>query len=318
MDLSLLDTHRDALEPGNEDVELWRKFSKDLIIEVVNKEQLAVEKVVPLRAGMWSAVFVLQPLNIVLKFTDNLYEIHFIQMANQHKIAVPEFIASGKVSCSALHGVSYVLLEYLPHTLNPEELIERGVLPIPNLLLIAEDLGNVMAEMHKVKVDFIGNVDRQFKTWDQLVRRQFNICFESPETTSVFSDDLLVEFKRILNTGYLECDDGRLIHGDLHLGNILIDDQFYRLKAILDPWQNPGGNAMYDLAYSSLPWEHGMQFHETVLRSYKAGCNLYDNDMYYVSLMIVAYWEARDSTERVEIEKIRRILREYVIPQISL
>jgi|SRR5581483_2926937 len=318
IDFSLLNTHMDLSDPGSSRVATIRQDAKQLILSVIRRENLQVSKVIPLEAGMWSAVFWLSPLNIVLKFPNDVYEIDFLQCANTHGIPVPRLISDGYVEEHNPDPIYYVLMDYVPQTCNSEKIFYEGRLSHKQLLTLADDIGHVLYKLHQVKLGFIGNRDVRFSQWGELLRSRFKINPDNLVPTALFERELLTTFKRILQqSSYMRYTDGRLMHGDLHLGNTLVDMESFRLQAIIDPWDYMAGMPMYDLAYASLPWEYGMDYHTRVLTRYRALTDTFYSEYYFISLLIVAYWENRQLEMRNEIKRIREIIFDYVIPHIG-
>jgi len=319
VDFSLLDTHKDLLAPGSPRVASIRQQATSLIASVISRENLPVAKVIPLEAGMWSSVFLLAPLDVVLKFPNDVYESDFLRLAGAHGVNVPAVISAGEVEEPSLGPVYYVLLDYLPNTRNPEALFYTGQLSRSHILTLADDVGDALRALHAVRLGFIGNRDVKFNNWGELLRSRFKVDPDALSSTSVFDANLLTRFEIMLREpSYAGHSDGHLVHGDLNLGNTLVDAASFRLRAIIDPWDYLAGMAMYDLAYASLPWEYGMDYHARVLARYRTGANAFDGRAYFISLLVVAYWENRGVTAADEVRKLRDILVDYVIPHIDI
>jgi aminoglycoside phosphotransferase (APT) family kinase protein len=319
IDFTLLAAHRDGNQPGNARVAAIRQAAQSLITIVILREQLAVARVIPLATGMWSAVFLLDPLNIVLKFPNDIYETDFFQLADTHYIPTPRYIHDGYITAHELENVYYVLMEYVPETENPETLFYAEQLTREQLLQLAHDVSQALCQMHRVKMGYLGNKHQTFQNWGDLLQSRFQIDAERLVPSKLFDQELLTRLHEILHkSSYRAYTDGRMMHGDLHLGNTLVDTQTRQLRAIIDPWNYIAGMPMYDLAYASLPWEYGMAYHQRVLAHYRANTDTFNHQLYNISLLIIAYWENQQTTDTSEIQKIRSMLFDYVLPQINI
>ena len=97
MDFSALEGHEDMLSPGSADVAQLRADAVQLLRQIDEHEQLHTQKVLPLRAGMWNALFRLEPAGVVVKLSsgDNDFEVNFLRQAAALNLPVPQVFGAG-------------------------------------------------------------------------------------------------------------------------------------------------------------------------------------------------------------------------------
>jgi hypothetical protein len=112
IDFSALDGHQDMLSPGTPDVAHLRADAIQLLAQIDEREQLHTQKVVPLPAGMWNALYRLEPAGVVAKlsFMENDFEVNFLRQAAALNVPVPQLFGSGHLEHPALPRASYFLM----------------------------------------------------------------------------------------------------------------------------------------------------------------------------------------------------------------
>jgi len=219
MDFSALDGHQDMLSPGSADVALLRASAVQLLTQIDERENLLTQKVIPLPAGMWNALFRLEPAGLVVKLSsgDNDFEVNFLRQAAALDLPVPQILSAGRLEYPALPNATYFLMSYVANCAN---------------------------------------------AWA--------MC-------------------------------------DLNLSNVLVDMDTHRLRAILDP-AGYAGMPMFDLGYASMPWDHGFEFYEAIIETYRQNSDKFDSDLFYTSILVVAYRHSRFHTPAVRESIFRDIL----------
>jgi Ser/Thr protein kinase RdoA (MazF antagonist) len=125
---------------------------------------------------------------------------------------------------------------------------------------------------------------------------------------ALFDAELVPIFKHILDhTGYLTFTDGTLTHSDLNLSNVLVDADTHRLRAVIDP-AGYAGMPMFDLAYAAMPRDHGPEFSQAVVDSYRQHSTKFDSALFYTSMLVVAYRHSRFHTSAVREDILRDVL----------
>ena len=87
----------------------------------------------------------------------------------------------------------------------------------------------------------------------------------------------------------------------------MVDADTHQLRAIVDP-AGYAGMPMFDLAYASMPWDYGLEFYQAMLDSYQQASHKFDANLFYVSILVVAYRHERFHTPIVRESIISDIL----------
>src|SRR5688572_2601015 len=127
MDFSALDGHQDMLPPGNSDVAQLRIDAVPLLTQVDKREHLNTHTVLPLPAGMWNALYRLQPSGVVAKLSpmENNFEVNFLRQAAALGISAPRILGEGRLEHPTLPTVTYFLMTYIPNSANAWGLVHR-------------------------------------------------------------------------------------------------------------------------------------------------------------------------------------------------
>src|SRR5437868_1826287 len=109
MDFSALDRHQDMLSPGTPDIARLRADAIPLLTQLDERENLHTQKVVPLPAGMWNALYRLEPAGVVAKLSanDNDFEVNFLQQAAILGLPVPQVFGSGNLEHPTLNATYF-------------------------------------------------------------------------------------------------------------------------------------------------------------------------------------------------------------------
>src|SRR5215217_6178281 len=107
------------LTAGSPEVARLRADAVDLLTQIDAREGLRTEKVVPIPAGMWNALFRLEPAGVVAKLSanENDFEVNFLRQAANLKIAVPQVFGAGSLEHPTLTA-TYFLMSYIPNCAN--------------------------------------------------------------------------------------------------------------------------------------------------------------------------------------------------------
>jgi aminoglycoside phosphotransferase (APT) family kinase protein len=313
MDFSALEGHQDQdmLSPGNAEVAQLRADAIPLLRQIDEREGLRTQKVVPLPAGMWNALYRLEPAGVVVKlsFGDNSFEVNFLRRATALGIPAPQVSASGVLEHPTLTNATYFLMSYIPNALNAWHLYhsEKGI-KTDALRQLGHDLGQALAKLHHVHLGYITRLGTKVGRWKDTLTDGFSPDWDNPAPNALFDKTLLPIFKHILHeTNYFSFQDGRLIHCDLNLSNVLVDTETHALRAIIDP-AGYAGMPMFDLAYTAMPWDYGIDFYNSILSSYQGATDRFDPMLFYTSILVVAYRHDRFHTAAVREAIYRDIL----------
>ncbi len=301
------------LPPGTADIARMRADAVSLLTQMDEREDLHTEKVVPLPAGMWNALYRLEPSGLVAKLSagDNRFEVNFLRQAAALNVTVPQLFNAGELDHPTLAKVSYFLMSYIPDSMNAWPLAhgDKGIrMSLESLEQLGRDLGQAMAKLHSVHLGYITRFSETVATWQTTLTDGFSPDWDHIAPNALFDDHLLPIFERILReTNYLAFRDGRLIHCDLNLSNVLVDVNTHRLSAIIDPG-GYAGMPMFDLGYAAIPWDHGFKFSDAMVESYKQHSHQFDAALFYASVLVTAYRHERFHTAAVKESIYRDIL----------
>lgn len=316
MDFSALEGHQDMLPPGNAEVERLRADAVPLVTQIDAREGLHTEKVIPLAAGMWNALYLLQPAGVVAKlsFGDNAFEVSFLRHAAALGVPVPKVFGAGRLEHPTLPDACYFLMEYIPNCVNGWAFAhDDPTLPAGALTQLGRDLGAALATVHSVHLGYVARFSVRVDTWQPVLTDGFSPDWDNPAPNALFDGELLPIFKRILReTGYFAFRDGSFIHGDLVLTNVLVDTATQRLRAIIDPAAY-AGMPMFDLAYAAMPWDHGYAFHHAMVDSYRQHAHSFDVAQFYTSMLVVAYRH-----ERFHTPQVREAITRDILPRLGI
>jgi aminoglycoside phosphotransferase (APT) family kinase protein len=302
IDFSALDGHEDMLTPGTPDIARLRADAVQLLTQLDERENLQTQKVVPLKAGMWNALYRLEPAGVVAKLSvgDNDFEVNFLREASALHIAVPQVFGNGRLEHPALSNVTYFLMTYIPNSANAWSLAHTQHRMTPDTLQqLGHDLGDALAKLHEVPLGYITRFGTKVDSWQQALTDGFSPDWDNIAPNALFDDELVPILKRILDkTGYFAFKDGTLTHSDLNLSNVLVDANSHQLRAIIDP-AGYAGMPMFDLGYAAMPWDHGFEFYRAMLDSYRSNSSKFDAALFYASILVVAYRHDRFHTPAV-------------------
>jgi aminoglycoside phosphotransferase (APT) family kinase protein len=311
MDFSALQGHQDMLPPGTSAVARLRADAAQLLTQINEREHLQTQKVLPLPAGMWNALYRLEPSGLVVKLSanNNDFEVNFLRQAAALNVPVPEVLGAGALDHPALPDATYFLMSYIPDSANAWALVhaENGMNP-DAVKQLGRDLGQTLATLHSVHLGYITRFGVRVPTWQHTLTDGFSADWDNIAPNALFDDKLLPIFQRILHeTDYLAFTDGTLIHCDLNLSNVLVNRHSHRLSAIIDPG-GYAGMPMFDLAYAAIPWDHGFEFSDAVIDSYREHSDQFDPALFYTSILVVAYRHDRFHTPSVSDSIYQKIL----------
>jgi aminoglycoside phosphotransferase (APT) family kinase protein len=311
MEFSALDEHQDMLSPGTPDIARLREDAIPLLTQLDAQEQLHTQKVVPLPAGMWNALYRLDPAGVVAKLSvgDNAFEVNFLRKAGELSVPVPLVSGAGRLEHPTLQNVTYFLMSYIPNCLNAWPLSHtEGAMTVDKLRMLGAELGQALAKLHTVHLGYITRFGTKVSSWRDTLTDGFSPDWDHIAPNALFDATLLPILETALRkTDYFTFQDGTLIHCDLNLSNVLVDAETHRLRAILDP-AGYAGMPMFDLAYASMPWDYGFEFYQAMLDSYQHHSDKFDAALFYTSILVVAYRHNRFHTTAVRDSIFRDIL----------
>lgn len=302
------------LSPGTPDIARLRADAVQLLTQLDERENLKTQKVVPLPAGMWNALYRLEPAGVVVKLSanDNDFEVRFLRQADTLGVPVPQVFSAGKLEHPTLNA-TYFTMSYIPNSANGWMMAhaDNGLKP-DALRQLGHDLGHALAMLHDVHLGYITRFGTQVNSWKQTLTDGFSPDWDHIAPNALFDAELLPIFERILDrSGYFKFRDGTFIHGDLVLTNVMVDRDSHRLRAIIDP-AGYAGMPMFDLAYAAMPWDHGFDFYDAMLDSYREHSSKFDPMLFYTSILVVAYRHDRFHTPAV-----RQSIMERFLPNID-
>lgn len=316
MDFSALEGHEDMLSAGSPDVARLRADAVQLLQQIDERENLHTEKVLPLRAGMWNALFRLEPPGVVAKLSSgaNDFEVNFLRQAAALHLPVPQVFGAGQLEHPELPNATYFLMMYIPNGANAWHLVHaKDGIKTKALRQLGQELGVALAKLHQVHLGYITRFGTKVDTWKETLTDGFSPDWDNIAPNALFDNELLPIFRRILSkTNYFGFQDGALIHCDLNLSNVLVDADSHRLQAILDP-AGYAGMPMFDLAYAAMPWDYGWEFFNATLEGYQQHSNKFDPVLFYTSILVVAYRHDRFHTATV-----RESIFQDILPKINL
>lgn len=299
------------LPPGTPAIARLRADAVQLITQVDAREQLKTRKVIPLPAGMWNALYRLEPAGVVVKLSanDNAFEIDFLRQAAALNVPAPRVLGAGRLDHPDLKIATYFVMTYIPNAANAWPLVHTNRrLSLEDVETLGRDLGGILAKLHQIPLGYITRLGTRVETWQQAITDGFSPDWDNIAPNAMFDDELLAIFKRILQeTNYLSFQDGTLIHCDLNLSNVMVDIDTHRLRAILDP-AGYAGMPMFDVAYAAMPWDYGFDFYHALLDSYRQASGKFDPRLFYTSILVVAYRHNRFHTPEVRESIFRDIL----------
>jgi hypothetical protein len=312
IDFSMVDRDVSTVSAPNDDVAYLRHHAKQFIRAVDAREQLHTRAVFPLPFGTWNAAFVVQPANIVLKLSpwSDQFEADFLKLAATVAAPVPACLAYGVVPDPKLPHASYILMQYIANSRPAGPRLERGGLSQTELIAIGSALGTVLAHLHTITFPYL----RHFNN-TSLDLGTCLALWNLVETT-LFDASLLARFARILDQiHYREQRQGTLTHIDANLHNVLIDAHTNMFQALIDPGPMIIGLPMYDLAYAVQPWKYGYPYHQAVIAAYKDAGGSVDDQLFYTSLLCVAYQQSRYYDPALE--HVRPFIQSDILPHLE-
>ncbi len=314
IDFSALDGHQDMLSPGTPELARLRADAVQLLAQLDEREQLHTQKVIPIPAGMWNALYRLEPAGIVVKLSanDNAFEVNFLRDTGALGVPVPKVFSAGRLEHPAIPVVTYFTMTYIPNCANAWAVVHGEgnltAMKADKVRQLGHDLGHALATMHRVHLGYITQWGRKVENWKAALTDFFSPNWDNIAPNALFDDTLLPIFERILReTDYFAFQDGTLIHCDLNLSNVLVDIDSHRLAAIIDPG-GYAGMPMFDLAYTAIPWDHGWDLHHAILNSYQKYADHFDPVLFFTSILVVAYRHERFHTPAVRESIFRDIL----------
>lgn len=315
MDFSALDGHQDMLSPGSPDVARLRMDAVQLLTQIDEREGLHTQKVVPLPAGMWNALYRLEPAGVVAKLSsgDNDFEVNFLRQAAALNLAVPQVFGAGRLEHPTLPNATYFLMSYIPNCINAWPLVHgQHGMSLDDVRQLGRELGQALAKLHQVHLGYVTRFGTRVDSWKPALTDGFSPDWDNIAPNALFDNKLLPIFERILDQSkYFDFQDGTLIHCDLNLSNVLVDVNTHRMGAILDP-AGYAGMPMFDLGYAAVPWDHGFDFHHAMLDSYREQSDKFDAVLFYASILVTAYRHDRFHTPAVHESIFRDILPKII------
>lgn len=311
IDFSALEGHQDMLSPGTPEIARLRADAVQLLTQLDERENLKTQKVIPLPAGMWNALYRLEPAGVLAKLSanDNDFEVNFLRQAGALKLPVPQVFGHGRLEHPTLSDVTYFLMTYIPNCANAWSLAhtQKGM-TLDALQPLGHDLGEALAKLHTVHLGYVTRFGTKVERWQHALTDGFSPDWDNIAPNALFDTQLVPLLKRILDkTEYFAFKDGTLTHSDLVLTNVLVDTDSHELRAIIDP-AGYAGMPMFDLGYAAMPWDHGFEFFHAMLESYKQNSNQFDAALFYTSILVVAYRHNRFHTPAVRESLFKDIL----------
>jgi aminoglycoside phosphotransferase (APT) family kinase protein len=314
IDFSDLDIPRDTQPAGTAAIEAMRAGAPEALTLIDASAQLGTTRVESLNIGMWNGVYRLLPANVVAKLSagPNDFEVDFLRAAHQLDVPVPLVLARGEVALPTVAHVTYFLMPYLDHTVNPALLLAEGRLPEAARLALARDLGTALARLHRKPLGYVTFLGTRVADWQAaLTHPIFSPDWNHPRPNALFDADLLAIFQDYLTRcGYWQFQQGTLVHGDLNLNNTLVNATTHRLRAVIDP-AGFAGMPMFDLAYACMPLEYGFDYLDSMLDAYQAAGGTFEPRFFWLSLLVVLYQHRRFHTPAV-----RAAVETRILPQI--
>lgn len=314
MDFSALVGHEDMLTPGTPEIARLRAEPERFLRQIDARENLRTAYVLPLAAGMWNALYRLEPAGLVAKLSvgDNAFEVNFLREAAALGLPVPQVYGAGTLDDDNLPNVTYFLMRYVPNSLNAWSFVHTGMTTAETAQL-GRNLGKALATLHGVHKGYVTRLGTRVETWQQCITDGFSPNWNNIAPNALFDAELLPKLERALaKTNYLAFRDGSFVHGDLVLSNVLVDAESHRLSAIIDP-AGYAGMPMFDLAYAAMAWDHGAEFSEAMVESYQKYSDKFDPALFHVSTLVVAYRHSRFHTDVV-----RKDIVEKILPKLKL
>lgn len=312
LDLSQINPELDAQPAFVADVAYLRRNAAKFINYVNEIENLSCTHVEPLKHGTWNSVYLLQPHRLVLKLSpwSNTYEVKFLSYAQKANLATPKLVAHGALPDSELKTAGYILMEYIPNTANPDTLLKNNKLTKKALLSIGENVASILATLHEQKFGYIRSSDIIHSDWASAIN------LRSLEERAPFNKEWLKRFEAVFEeTKYRNFNQGHLIHSDANLNNILIDKDDHSFKVLIDPGPTTVGMPMFDLAYATWPWQYGIEYMQTIISTYQSQSSLFDEKLFYTSLVFIAYQQAEFGNFRSE---HMPFFEEQIYPKVAL
>jgi Ser/Thr protein kinase RdoA (MazF antagonist) len=309
IDFSALQGHQDMLSPGTPDIARLRADAVPLLTQLDERENLQTQKVIPLPAGMWNALYRLEPAGLVAKLSvgDNNFEINFLKQAAELKLKVPQVFSNDRLEHPTIVNPTYYLMSYVPNSANAWHIKDNGM-KVEALEALGHELGESLAKMHEIALGYITRLGTRVDKWQYAITDGFSPDWNNIAPNALFNGDLLGILRNALHkTYYLNFKDGTFVHGDLNLSNVLVDTQSHRLSAIIDP-AGYAGMPMFDLAYASMPWDYGFEFYQAMLEAYRANSSKFDAPLFYTSILVVAYRHERFHSDAVHESIYKEIL----------
>jgi aminoglycoside phosphotransferase (APT) family kinase protein len=311
IDFSALEGHQDMLSAGTPDIARLRADAVKMLSQLDWRENLQTQKVIPLPAGMWNALYLLEPAGVVAKLStgDNGFEINFLRQAAELNVPVPQVYANGSLDHPTIPKVTYFLMSYIQNSANAWGLAhEDDGMSVESLKLLGAELGQNLATLHERHLGYVERLGTRVEKWQWTLTDGFSPNWDEIAPNALFDAELLPLLRTALDkTKYFEFTDGCFIHGDLVLTNVLLDKDSHRLKAIIDP-AGCAGMPMFDLAYAAMPYDHGFEFYEAMRESYQRHSTKFDAPLFYTSMLVVAYRHERFHTPEVRESIFRDIL----------
>ena len=191
------------------------------------------------------------------------------------------------MSDAELPQASYLLMRYIPGTVNPDRLLKTAKLPAKTLTAIGKCVATVLATLHEQTFPYMRSSATRYKTWGEAMQ------LEQLAARSPFSAAWLEKLEHSLETThYRRFSRGHLIHSDANLNNVLVDEKDYSFRALIDPGPTMIGMPMFDLAYAAWPWQYGLDYMITLTETYQQLSPHYNETLFYTSLMLIAYQQA--------------------------
>jgi aminoglycoside phosphotransferase (APT) family kinase protein len=315
IDFSALEGHQDMLSPGNPDVARLREDARILLTQIDAREGLDTTKVIPIPAGMWNALYLLEPAGVVVKLSamNNAFEVDFLRDAAVLDVPVPKVFSAGRLEHPELSNATYFVMSYIDGSANAwQHLHSDNVPPLGAFQRLGEDVGRALARLHSKHLGYITHFNDRIPRWQQALTDGFSPDWDDIAPNALFNGALLDSLRQVIDDSrYFDFSEGTLCHGDLVLTNVMIDPKTHRLRAIIDPG-NYAGMPMFDLAYAAMPWDHGFEFHHALVDAYKREAGGFNQEQFYVSMLVVAYRH-----ERFHTSAVRQYIEREILPQLQ-
>ncbi len=254
---------------------------KDIFAEIVNKANIDLEDANLMETGYTNVSILVRDTNkqkylMKISADDRLFaEIFWYKKVYENEINVPKIIISDYSKKEI--PFMYEVLEFIEgiHTNNKVSL----ELQYKGAYLVGQEL----RQLHKIPVDGFGTIDTNGKwtkrTWTEALKEFLDIRTKDKSALEIFTKKQIDKiYDYFLYDKKMEVRDPKLIHGDIGDDNFIYTPKENKIT-FLDPGSLIGGDPIFDLAYSSIPWSR-KAFFKGIREGYEKEKLLTDEEEY--------------------------------------